>query len=45
MDVKFGDVASATDGAPAKDAEGNRPKEPGMTLDSSERLRGERWSV
>lgn len=26
-------------GAPAKDAEGKRPSEPGMTEDSSERLR------
>ena len=35
---KFGEVASATEGAPARDADGRSPSDPGMTLDSSERL-------
>lgn len=35
---KLGEVASETDGAPARDAEGSNPREPGITLDSSERL-------
>ena len=37
--------ASATEGAPAKDAEGSRPRDPGMTLDSSERLSSTRLSI
>ena len=38
VDLKSGERASATEGAPARDAEGRRPRDPGMTLDSSERL-------
>ena len=37
--LKSGEVASATEGAPAREAEGRRPRDPGMTLDSSERLK------
>lgn len=32
--------AEGEEGAPARDAEGRRPSEPGMTLDWSERLMG-----
>ncbi len=31
-------VAEGEEGAPAREAEGSRPSEPGMTLDWSERL-------
>lgn len=37
-DTGLNDGSKGDDGAPAKDAEGNKPREPGMTLVSSERL-------
>ena len=37
-DVGLKDGSEGDAGAPARDAEGNRPREPGITLDSSERL-------
>ena len=36
--LKSGALKSEIVGAPAREAEGNNPREPGMTLDSSERL-------
>ena len=36
--LKSGELKSEIVGAPDREAEGNNPKEPGMTLDSSERL-------
>ena len=36
--LKSAELKSEIVGAPAREAEGNSPKEPGMTLDSSERL-------
>lgn len=37
-DVGLNDESEGDAGAPARDAEGNKPREPGMTLVSSERL-------
>ena len=37
-DVGLNEGEEGTEGAPASDAEGRRPSEPGITLDSSERL-------
>ena len=36
--LKSGELKSEIVGAPAREAEGNNPREPGMTLDSSESL-------
>ena len=36
--LKLGELKSEIVGAPAREAEGSNPKDPGMTLDSSERL-------
>ena len=36
--MKSGELKSEIVGAPAREAEGSNPREPGMTLDSSERL-------
>lgn len=37
--VGLNEGEDGTQGAPARDAEGRRPRDPGMTLDSSERLK------